>query len=390
MTADDSLNAYLAGLSILAPPAPIAQFVYHHTGELAPRAAAAEGLYGLVEFEEAGSFLLRSQALHHDLRQRWQDAGDEHERSKLEVQLLGAAAADLLIAERLVASLPGLFAQTGEVQRSTNLMASEAPLIHQAIAQPESLLVYTAPNRWRGAERAQLLETTHQSLEAIRTQAGKASQDAVTDMLAMDFAIVKQAVDLLGADIAAKLRAAAVGAASLAIEYVLTASDKIHAVLGSEGERMLKEATIRFLDDLRYGEVLGRTLEKFLRTEVIYEEGKNWIGGYPGDITLLAGTSERMAVLQGSFAGREKVARTVLKGLAVVKLLPPLQAPPWGPLGVAAAYMAVLAYILYSAYDHVDSDRYPFFDRVKGVRGILKTELIPPAPAPVPSDLPPS
>jgi len=389
MTADDSLKDYLAGLSILAPPTPITQFVYHHAGELAPRAASPAGLYGLAEFEEAGSFLLRSQALHHDLRQRWQDAGDEHERSKLEVQLLGAAAADLLIAERLVASLPGLFAQTGEIQRRSAL-AAEAPLIHQAIAQPESLLVYTAPNRWRGAERAQLLETTHQSLEAIRTQAGKASQDAVTDLLAMNYAIVKQAVDMLGAEIAAKLRAAAVDSAALAIEYVLTASDKIHAVLGTEGERMLKEATVRFLDDLRYGEVLGRTLEKFLRTEVIYEEGKAWIGGYPGDITLLAGTAERMAVLRGSFAGREKVSRTVLKGLAVVKLLPPLQAPPWGPLGVAAAYMAILAYILYSAYDHVDSNRYPFFDRVKGVRGILKTELNLPEPAPVPSDLPPS
>ena len=389
MTADDSLKDYLAGLSILAPPTPIAQFVYHHAGELAPRAASPAGLYGLAEFEETGSFLLRSQALHHDLRQRWQDAGDEHERSKLEVQLLGAAAADLLIAERLVASLPGLFAQTGEIQRGSTL-AAEAPLIHQAIAQPESLLVYTAPNRWRGAERAQLLETTHQSLEAISTQAGKASQDAVTDLLAMNYAIVKQAVDLLGAEIAAKLRAAAVDSAALAIVYVLTASDKIHAVLGTEGERMLKEATVRFLDDLRYGEVLGRTLEKFLRTEVIYEEGKAWIGGYPGDITLLAGTAERMAVLRGSFAGREKVSRTVLKGLAVVKLLPPLQAPPWGPLGVAAAYLAVLAYILYSAYDHVDSDRYPFFDRVKGVRGILKTELNLPEPAPVPSDLSPS
>lgn len=389
MTADDSLSAYLAGLSILVPPAPIAQFAYHHAGELAPRPAAPAGMYGLAEFEEAGSFLLRSQALHRDLHKRWQDTGDEHERSKLEVQLLGAAAADLLIAERLVASLPGLYAQTGELQRGVTL-ADEAPLIHQAIAQPESLLVYVAPNRWRGAERAQLLETTHQSLEAIRTQAGKASQDAVTELLAMNFAIVKQAVELLGAEIAAKLRAAALDTASLAIEYVLTANDKIHAVLGAEGERMLKEATVRFLDDLRYGELMGRTLEKFLQTEVIYEEGKAWIGAYPGDITLLAGTAERMATLQGSFAGREKVARTVLKGLAVVKLLPPLQAPPWGPLGVAGAYLAVLAYLLYSAYDHVDSDRYPFFDRVKGVRGILKTELNPPEPPPVPTDLPPS
>ncbi len=382
----DTLNDYLSGLAILVPAAPVAQAGYV-TKEPLPALAPP---YGVAEFEEAGSFLLRSQALHVDLHQRWRAAEDEQERSRLEVQLLGAAAADLLIAERLVASLPGLFAVTERVRGPS--LASDAPLIHQAIAQPESLLTYAAPARWRGAERAQLLETAHQSLEAIRTQATKACQDAVTEAMAMDFAILVQAVDLLGIEIAAKLRAAALNTAALAVEYVLTASDKIHAVLGTEGERVLKDEALRYLDELRNGDLAGHAMERFLQTEVIYEEGKAWIGGFGGDITALSGTSDRVAALQGSFAGRDKVARTVLKGLAIVKLLPPMQAPPWGPLTVAASYLAVLAYILYSAYDHVDSDRYPFFDRVKGVRGILKTELNPPEPPPAPTvpTVPPS
>ena len=80
-------------------------------------------------------------------------------------------------------------------------------------------------------------------------------------------------------------------------------------------------------------------------------------------------------LLQGSFRGRIRVADIVIKGLSVVRLFSPLAKFPWGPLGMASAYLSVTGYILHSAHDHVDSDHYAFFDRVQGVRGTLISEL---------------
>ncbi len=71
-----------------------------------------------------------------------------------------------------------------------------------------------------------------------------------------------------------------------------------------------------------------------------------------------------------------RIADVVIKGLSVARLFSPLAALPWGPLGMASAYLSVVGYVLYSAHDHVDSDKYAFFDRVQGVRGTLVTELM--------------
>jgi len=69
------------------------------------------------------------------------------------------------------------------------------------------------------------------------------------------------------------------------------------------------------------------------------------------------------------------VADKIISALALAKLVPPLLTPV-GRLGVAAAYLGVIAYLVGSGFDHVDSDRLKLLDRVEGVRGVAKRLLV--------------
>jgi hypothetical protein len=96
---------------------------------------------------------------------------------------------------------------------------------------------------------------------------------------------------------------------------------------------------------------------------------------YNGPDKDLARLTPGILALEGSFAGRNKLAATLIRLLSLAKLAKALRTPPWGPLIVASGYLLIIGYELYSAHDHVDSDRFPFFDRVAGVHTLIATEL---------------
>lgn len=370
----NALNAYLAGLEAVLPPP---------TGVVSMRdreAARPLSPYESGQLEQLQQFLQQSQALQEELWQRWQQAQTARERSLAEVQMLGAAAADLAIAERLAYS-------AGEVEAPQRmrsaLNAGQEQLIRQALESPESL-IEPAPlpqARRGGGEKDQLLEATWKCLEAVRKDTARASKDAISSLLAMRLAVVKEAVEMLGADLGRALDETSSGFLKSAVDYVVSAVLKLRLLIGPDGEQEVKQAVLDFLEKVKDEEFINKAVDKFLDTRDVYDESKTWIRAYEGDAAELQRISEEIAALQGSFDGRVKVVNAVVKGLAVVKLLPILATPPWGPLGVAAAYLGVVGYTLYSAHDHVDSGKYAFFDRVRGVRGTLKAELVGQEPA---------
>ena len=85
----------------------------------------------------------------------------------------------------------------------------------------------------------------------------------------------------------------------------------------------------------------------------------------------------QIAALQGSYAGRVKVLRSIAKGLAIAGRLLAIGAVTlaWAPLAIIGAYVVMVAYALYSAFDHIDSSRFPYFNRVEGVRTVLQNGL---------------
>lgn len=371
MPDNDIFSAYVTGLGALltTPGEP-------KDGERAGEAARPLAPYSAAEIAEAERFLSQSQAVRAELWQRWQAAADDSTRSLAEVQLLGAAAADLAIAERLLSEM----APPTEKMRTRGQSTSEdGALIRMALTNPEALLrpaplpeVARAPDQ----QAEQLKTAVWNCLEAVKTGAAKASKDAFAGLLAPQYlAILEEAAQLLGDQMAARLPDLA-DKLKLAVGYILAAHDKLRQLLGPEAEEQIKKAVVDLFGKVQDEKVVAGIVGKFLDTESRYKQSKGWIDAYQGKPTALPATTERIAALQGSFAGRVKIADVIVKGLAAAKLLLTISAvPPVATVIVAAAYLGVIGFVLYSAHDHVDSDRFPFFDRVVGVSGVLKADL---------------
>jgi len=365
MTDASTLSEYVATLDILLPPPAVAV-----RGQ--PPAPLP---YDETQAAEAELALHQSRDVQALFEAQWRSAATDFERSVAEVQLLGAAAADLAIAERLARRALGESDEPPALLRSAPSVGHET-LIKRALLEPEKLL---APERlisYRVGESQELLAATYECLRFVRYETIEACGDAFSSMLAVDFEAFKDAVELLDVDIVKQLDQLATGLMKTALDYVLAAAAKIRALLGPDAVQRAKAAVLDFIVDLQEYELVSRVVDRFLDTDAIYEEGKGWIQAYDGSEKTLESTAKMIGALQGSFRGRVLVADVVIKGLSVARLLSPLAAPPWGPLGVASAYLTMVGYVLYSAHDHVDSDKYAFFDRVQGVRGILMAELL--------------
>lgn len=365
---DDLVKAYVADLQMLLTPPRVST----RSGE----AARPVSPYADADIEAALRFLDQSALLEGALWQKWQEAPSPAERSRAEVQLLAAAAADLAIAERLLA--PNLDAAARGRKRSTT--GGNEDLIKQALVHPDELLAPTLkPVAFRGdaASKKALIDATYKCLDDIEARTFGASKDALEGLLLMPLAALKEAAEMLGVDVAEKLRQSTVAALRLAVEYILKATAKIRLLLGEQGEEQIKKGVADFLDQLKDDKKIRQAIERWIDKMGIYEQGKGWIEAYAGDDARLVAARDQIIVLQGSFAGRARIADVVVKGLAVAKVALALQMAtlPWAQLAAAAAYIGVAGFVLYSALDHADSDRFRSFDRVHGVRGILKTEL---------------
>lgn len=364
MTDAPLLAEYVTTLDVLLPPPSVTE-----RGQ--PPAPAP---FDETQVAEAELALPRSQEVQALFEAQWRSAATAFERSVAEVRLLGAAAADLAIAERLARRALAGSEEPPAILRSAPTIGNEA-LIKRALTEPEKLL---APERlisYRVGESQELLAATYNCLRFVRYETIETCGDAFSSMLSLDFAVLEEAAKLLDVDIAKQLDKLAPGLLKTALDYVLAAAAKIRALIGEDAVKRVKEVVVDFIIDLQEYELISRMVDKFLDTDALYEESKSWIQAYDGDVEKLKSTAETIGALQGSFRGRVLIADVVIKGLSVARLLSPLAAPPWGPLGIASTYLAVVGYVLYSAHDHVDSDKYAFFDRVQGVRGVLIAEL---------------
>ncbi len=331
-------------------------------------------LFDEAQLAQAELALAQSQEMQTLFMEEWQGAATVFERSVAEVRLLGAAAADLAIAERLALSASADSDDAAVGWRSAATLGQEA-LIKRAIAEPEKLLAAERLISYRVGESQELLAATYECLRFVRYETIEACGDAFSSMISMDFSLFKQAAALVDVNTAKRLDKLSSGIRRTAAKYVLSAIDKIGALLGPEAVGRVKKAVVDFMIDLQENKLIGLAVDQFLTTDDIYAESKGWIQAYDGSELVLKSTAEMIGALQGSFRGRVRISDVVIKGLSVARLFAPLATLPWGPLGMASAYLSVVGYVLYSAHDHVDSDKYAFFDRVLGVRGTLMAEL---------------
>ena len=311
-------------------------------------AAGAEPL--LIESREAGTALAAA------LR----GAKTAEARSRAEVQLLAAAAADLAVAERLVGASEQVVRGSGDVWA----------LIQTGLTDPDALLrPARRPARYRGADK-DLLAAIYQVLNSIQDATTETVSDAITGALAMNMAVLREALKLAGADLRQLMKDLGADAvAALAAE----ALRKLLALAGEDNLAQIEDIAGQALEKLQEKTAVAAYVRDFLDAEGIYQEGRAMIQAYEGPDRDLARLTPKVLALEGSFGGRNKLAAALIRLFALVKLIPALKTPPWGPLATASGYVLIIGYELYTAHDHVDSDKYAFFDRVEGVRTLISS-----------------
>lgn len=314
-------------------------------------------------------------------------AADPLEAAAAEVQLLAGAALDLAMAGQLAGPVApqvrGYAAELTDV--GPGILLPDLNELQTLIAAPEAYLMGSVAGHGaralagRGTRAlaepaAELADAVHTALASIRGDVVATGSHTIEGLLLLDAALLREAISAVGGDVASKLGLDLGGISARAAQFLLAANEKILALLGLDAMSEARKQLDRWLTQLRAGALFPNLADRILRTRTTETEIKRWLAAYQGtESGLLLGRDE-VTQLAGRFAAKMRVADKVTAGLAVAKVIPPLMTPA-GRIAVAAVYLGLLAYVVGSGYDHVDSDRIKLLDRVEGVRGVSKRVL---------------
>lgn len=339
---------------------------------------AVRGVSRARPARRAARLLATSQALKTAAETTLKTSVDPLERAEAEVQLLAGAALDLTVAGQLTPSVTPMPEGRAAMAVPFPTPADLAGL-RALISAPDAYLVGALAGRGVraiGEARADTSAAVHSALEDIKGNVVVVGGHVIEGLLMLDAALLKEALVLVGGELLEKLGVDVKGLSRRVIEFVIAANDKIIALLGINALDVAREQLNAWLEELKKGTLFPHLVEKILGTSAIASEVDSWISGYQAEEAALWMMRDEVAQLAGHFAAKTSVADKITSALALVKLAPPL-ATPVGRLAVATTYLGLLAYVIGSGYDHVDSDRIQLLDWVEGVRGIAKRLLAP-------------
>ncbi|MCO6449936.1 MAG: hypothetical protein J5I90_04015 [Caldilineales bacterium] len=372
----DIFASYVNGIdALLTPSDPRLETARSRDGE----AVKPPSPFDDAQILQAQQLLQQQPQVVVELLNRWQAATTAQSRSVEEVRILGSAAADLAMAERLLYGVVDESEIVEAVERSDTTGGDEET-IRLALTNPEALLTPARlPGAYRAPEDARdaLLAATYASLEGIKQGAADASVDAITGLLSRDLLLLKEAAEFVSKDLVDQLLDISISVVKSAVEYLLSATDKLKLLMTPQAQQQMIDGALDLLDKIGDDKSVMIGLGKLLATDAVYNEASGWIRGYTGSMEAMPPLTEQIVALQGSYAGRVKLLKSIAKGLAIAGRLLALGTVTiaWAPLAIVGAYIAMVAYALYSAFDHIDSTRFPYFDRVVGVRTVVQQGL---------------
>ena len=303
-------------------------------------------------------------------------SADPAERAAAEVQLLAGAALDLMVAGQLDgAAPPGVRGLAGRT--------ADLAVLQEMAAFPEAYLIGGVATRGLRAvadPREQLTGAVQAALVGIRDDVVATGGHAVEGLLLMDAALLREALTVVGGELASRIGVDLKGLSKRAAEFILAANDKIIALLGISALDEARKQLALWLDDLKAGTLFPQLADKVLQTGAVQTEIAGWVASFSGSEVALVMAADEIGKLEGRFSAKIAVADKIISALALAKLAPPLMTP-LGRLGMAAAYLGLLAYTVGSGYDHVDSDKVKILDWAEGVRGVAKRLLVALPPA---------
>lgn len=316
-----------------------------------------------------------------DVTQAWAEnlkADDVLARQVAEIRLLAACTADLEIADDLVNLERGTPRLTSRGRYGSGVSRDLLKLL--TMSDEEVVKQALTPRRRRGVTRAagppadRLKEAVDTALDHMSESTADAGQRAIEGLVLMDAALLLEAVRIVSDDVADMLGEGFSRLMQTAARYVLAAYDKVSLLLGAEKMAEIREQVLAWIKELKEGELFPVLVEKLFQTEPLKEEVTGWLAASAASATTLAEARAAVEQLDTAFASKTELADKVISSMALVKLLPPAMTPV-GRLVIAAVYLGLVGYVVFTGYDHVDSDRYRLIDRVSGVRQVALEAL---------------
>ena len=307
-------------------------------------------------------------------------ASDDAEARELaELQLLAAAALDLLTAADLATSAAG---DGARVERA----AAEAPRdeLLQILATPSEAgmrgLFDEEIERGGSADpakaREELLTAVDDVLQDIVEDAGRGGMALVSGVLALPApplqeaanAGLREVLDVLGQKVSALL--------SRAVALVRRAVDKIMQALGKDARDAARKEAASWIDKIKDGDVLGAMLTKLYDPERIRAEVEAQVPS-DADADSLVTAREQITELAARFRKHRTVIQWLARGLALLKNWL-LGMVPAGPIALVGLHAAGLGYIVYLGGDYADwhrTDRFQTLNVVPGVRDVVASHV---------------
>jgi len=329
---------------------------------------------------------------------------EQKQRVEAQARLLAQATAQLEVARGLLA-----VAEASETPSRTrdvrDLDVSVPPDVHQSLERLAHVLeqplaarpaTRALPRDMPGARatepadpRVALLNQAESTLKSIARSTAKVGLHAVQDLLSLDPEILAQGVKLisqdageliakLGEDINQFIRRIVLSS----IQLILQAYDWVLALIGKDTESRLRQQVQIWIDELRQAKhdtsgdeegLFAKLVNRVFDIQGITREVSGYIKTSTAAHDQFRALGTQLEDLNTSFETLANQAENFLKLLGTVGKVAVLRRIPQIAVVIVAIEVSLLGFILYSGYDHVDSDRLKFLDRVQGVRDLCLT-----------------
>jgi hypothetical protein len=129
---------------------------------------------------------------------------------------------------------------------------------------------------------------------------------------------------------------------------------------------------------------VGNIVSFLYAPDTVRSDVDGWLGKTSADSPKLNQTAETVQGLAGKYESKTDGVKNALRLIGLAKNVPiPVVKTPQVQAVIAAVVLGLLAYTLYSGYDHVDSGQITFMnrfgipipDRVEGVRETAQKAL---------------
>jgi hypothetical protein len=172
---------------------------------------------------------------------------------------------------------------------------------------------------------------------------------------------------------------------------IAQAYDWIIRILGEELETEAKEKVTNWINNLKEELAAedGKTLIEELVTslyaiDALQKDVLAWTKETKAEITVLHQATRDVQILSQKYLQKSNQVSLFLQGIGLVRMAPlPFLKLPQAQAVMAALVTALLAYTLFTGYEHVDSGQITFFnnfgikipDRVSGVHKTIEIAL---------------